>query len=243
MVKYSSSKAWLPDVKGFSLIEVMAAMAAGLVVIGAALQALIYFQPEFARQHEQMVQGQDIRLGLELFTQELRLAGSKSLSIARQDLIEFKANVSGMMTNVTAPVAVGQTTLAVEDGRGWTDNKLIHVCWNDQCEPFTLARDGQRNLLTLMEPVSRPIPTGAFITMMNRIRYYSRPDERGIIRWLRQVDGGASVIASNISHFALWYQDAQGHSTMDSDAVRSLRVEITVPGRTATETRQVSLRS
>ncbi|HET9313791.1 MAG TPA: prepilin-type N-terminal cleavage/methylation domain-containing protein, partial [Nitrospira sp.] len=60
--------------RGFSLVEVIAAMAAGLVVLLAALQSVLYFQREFVRQHEQIVQQQDVRLGLELFEQELRLA-------------------------------------------------------------------------------------------------------------------------------------------------------------------------
>ncbi len=228
--------------RGFSLIEVMTAMAAGLVVLGAALQSLVYFQREFARQHEQVVQQQDVRLGLELFEQELRLAGSGSLSVVRPDSIEFTANVSGLMTNVIAPAPAGYSTLAVEDGRGWPDHKLVRVCWNDLCEHFTLARAGQRNLLTLVEPTPRPIPSGASIMVINRIRYYSRLDERGILRWLRQIDGGASVLAENIARFSLSYWDAQRRPTVYPDSVRSLLVEIALPGRPITETREIALR-
>lgn len=227
--------------RGFSLVEVIAAMAAGLVVLGGALQALLYFQREFARQHEQIVQQQDVRLGLELFEQELRLAGS--LSVIGSDAVEFTANVSGLMTNVTAPAAIGYTTLTVEDGRSWPDHKLVDVCWNDHCERFTLARTGQRNLLTLVEPVSRPIPSGASVMVMNRLRYYSRPDERGIMRWLRQIDGGASVIAGNIARFGLQFWDVQGRPTADPASVRHLLIEIALPGRAVTETREISLRT
>ena len=225
---------------GFSLVEVIAAMAAGLVVLGAALQALFYYQREFSRQHEQIVQQQDVRLGLELFEQELRLASS--LSIVASDLIEFTANVSGLMTNVTALAAIGQTTLTVEDGRGWPDHKLVDVCWVDHCEHFTLARGGQRNLLTVVEPVSTPIPSGASVMVMNRLRYYSRPDERGIMRWLRQIDGGASVIASNIARFSLHFWDVQGRPTVHPETVRLLLIEIALPGRAVTEAREISLR-
>ena len=229
--------------RGFSLVEVIAAMAAGLVVLGAALQALVYFKGEFARQHEQLMQQQDVRLGLELFEQELRLASSDSLSVVRTDSIEFTANVSGLTTNVIAPAAVGQTTLAVEDGRGWPDHKVVRVCWNDLCDHFTLARAGHRNLLTLIEPVPRPIPSGASVGVINRLRYYSRPDEHGILRWLRQIDGGASVIAGNIARFTLSYWDGQGRPTAHPESVRSLRVEIALPGRLATETREIGLRT
>jgi hypothetical protein len=225
---------------GFSLVEVIAAMAAGLAVLGAALQGLLYFQREFTRQHDRIVQQQDVRLGLELFEEELRLAAS--LSLVGSDVVEFTANVSGLMTNVTAPAAVGQTTLAVGDGRGWPDHKPVDVCWGDHCEHFTLARAGQRSLLTLVEPLSMPIPSGASVMVMNRLRYYSRPDDRGIMRWLRQIDGGASVIAGNIMRFTLRFWDAQGRPTVDPHTVRLVLVEIALPGRMVTETREISLR-
>jgi prepilin-type N-terminal cleavage/methylation domain-containing protein len=228
--------------QGFTLVEVIAAMAAGLIVFAAALQGLLYFQREFARQHEQLIQQQDVRLGLELFEQELRLSDVGSFSVLSSDTVEFTANVGGLMTNVTATAAVGQTTLTVEDGRGWPEHKLVSVCWSDQCERFTLGRAGQRSLLTLVEPASRSIPSGASVAVTNRIRYYSRPDEQGILRWLRQIDGGASVIAGNIASLTLRYWDVRGRPTTHPDSVRALRVEIALPGRTVAEIREISLR-
>ena len=216
-------------------------MAAGLIVLGAALQSLVYFQREFARQHQQVTQQQDVRLGLELFTQELRLAGSGSFSILRPDLVEFMANVSGLATVLTAPVTPGQSTATVEDGRGWPDNKVVRICWNEFCEHQTLARPGQRNLLVFVEPALRLIPSGASAMIMNRVRYYSRTDERGILRWLRQIDGGASVIAGNITNFTLSYWDAQGHPVTLPEFVRRVSVEIAIAGRTVKESMQVGL--
>jgi hypothetical protein len=153
------------------------------------------------------------------------------------------ANVSGLTTNVTAPVAPGQTTATVEDGRGWPEGKLVSICWNDQCERATLARAGQRNVLTFIEPAPRPIPSGASAAVMNRIRYYSRPDERGILRWLRQIDGGASVIAGDIVSFTLRYWDAEGRPVFRPEAVRRIEIEIALPGQAIKETRQIGLRS
>ena len=202
------------------MIEVLAAMAAGLVILGAALQSVVYFQREFARQHGHVIQEQDVRLGLELFAQELRLVSSGSLLVVASDVIEFTAN-----------------------GRGWPDGKVVRICWNDRCEDFTLARAGQRNLLTFVEPASRPIPSGASAIVMNRVRYYSRPGERGILRWLRQVDGGASVITGNIAAFTVRYWDAQGRPVTRPEWVRRIQAEISLPGRTVTQTREITLRT
>ena len=226
---------------GFSLVEVIAALAAGLVMLGAVLQSLSYFHLEFARQHARIIQQQDVRLGLELLAQELRVAGS--LLLVRSDTLEFYANVSGFNTNLTAPAGAGQTTLVVEDGRGWPENKLVSVCWSEQCEHVTLARTGQRNILTIVEPASRELPSGALVMVMNRVRYYSRPDERGVLRWMRQIDGGASVIASGISRFSLSYWDRRGRPTTHMDSVRRVLVEIAFPDGRVIETREISLRT
>ena len=138
---------------GTSLLELMGALAAGLVILGATLQVLSSFQQAFARQQGRLAQQQDLRLSFEILEQELRLAGFGSLVLTLPDTVEFMANVHGFVTNVTSEAVVGQTTLTVDDGQGWPEHKLVRVCWNEYCETFTLARAGQRNLLTLTAPI------------------------------------------------------------------------------------------
>ena len=228
---------------GSSLVELLAAMAAGLVVFGAALQSFSYFNQQFLKQRETIIQAQDVRLSLELLAQELHLASIGSLSVARPDAVEFTANISGLMTKVTAPGLMGETTLAVEDGRGWPDNKLIGVCWNERCDSFTLARAGHRSLLALVEPIARPIPAGASAAVKNRVRYYSRLDESGILRFLRQVDGGATVLVGHVESVVFSYWDAQGRKTAQPGLVRRVSVEVAAPHRAATGKREITLRT
>jgi Tfp pilus assembly protein PilW len=92
---------------GSSLVELLAAMAAGLVVFSAALQSFSYFNQQFLKQRETIIQAQDVRLSLELLAQELHLASIGSLSVARPDAVEFTANISGLMTKDTAPGLMG----------------------------------------------------------------------------------------------------------------------------------------
>ena len=234
---------WLSGHSGFSLLELLVAMAAGLVVLGATLQCLSHFQREFARQQYDVGQEQDVRLSLELLQQELRLARLGALSIARPDAIEFMANVNGLTTNVTAPGEKGRTTLEVADGRDWPHGKTVEVCWNDQCDRFSLARAGQRYVLTLVEPIARPIPSGASVMVMNRIRYYSRLDERGILRCLRQIDGGASALIGNIRSMTFSYWDGRGQKTAQPELVRRVVVEIAPAHRLAKDKREITLRT
>lgn len=233
----------LLDNSGASLLELLGALAAGLVVLGAMLHSLSFFQREFSRFEERVIQEQDYRLGMELLEQELHLAGSGSLIGIAADAVEFMANVHGYSTNLTALAAIGQTVLPVENGSGWPGRKILRVCWNDLCEQFTLAKTGQRNLLTLMEPVPRAIPAGASVTVMNRLRYYGRTDEHGSLRLLRQIDGGAGVLIGGIEAVRFSYLNELGRKTTRPELVRRIIVEIAFPRNSMKAIREISLRT
>lgn len=228
---------------GASLVELMFAMAAGLVVLGATLQALSYFQQQFMRQQREVAQQQDLRLGLEVLEQELRLAGSGALTTVASDAVEFSANLQGLSTTITATAAIGQTALSVEDGRGWDDRKTIVACWAERCETLALARDGQRRLLTVTQPLTIMIPSGASVVLLNRVRYYSRHDDQGVLRLLRQVDGGASVLVGDIRAARFSYWDASGQAVTQPALVRRVVVEVMMPDQGMRAVREISLRT
>ena len=228
---------------GTSLIELMFAMAAGLVVLGATLQALSYLQQQFMRQQREAAQQQDLRLGLEVLEQELRLAGSDSLTLTATDSVAFSANLHGLSTRVTATAAIGHTVLPVEDGRGWDDRKTIVACWAERCETLALARDGQRYLLTIRQPLTVAIPSGASVSLLNHVRYYSRRDDQGVLRLLRQVDGGASVLVGDIREARFSYWDEMGQAVTEPALVKLVVVEVTMSNRGVRAVREISLRT
>jgi len=228
---------------GTSLIELMFAMAAGLVVFSATLQSLSYFQQQFMGQQREVAQQQDLRLGLEVLEQELRLAGSDSLTVATSDSVEFVANLHGLSTRVTATAAAGQTALSVEDGRGWDDRKTIVVCWAERCERLTLVRDGQRRVLTVTQPLTRAIPAGAFVSLLNHVHYYSRRDEQGALRFMRQVDGGASVLVGDIKDARFSYWDENGQVATLPAFVILVVVEVVMSHRGFRAVREISFRT
>ena len=228
---------------GTSLIELMFAMAAGLVVLGATLQALSYFQQQFMRQQREVAQQQDLRLGLEVLEQELRLAGSGSLTTVALDSVGFSANLHGLSTTVTAAATIGQTALSVEDGQGWEDRKTIVACWAERCETLALARDGQRHLLTVTQPLTGAIPSGAAVSILNRVRYYSRRDDQGVLRLLRQVDGGASVLVRDIQEVRFSYWDEMGQAVTQPAFVKRVVVEVMLSHQGIRTVREISLRT
>lgn len=228
---------------GTSLIELIIAMAVGLVVLGATLQTLSYFQQQFMRQQREAAQQQDLRLGLEVLEQELRLAGSGSLTLTATDSVAFSANLHSLSTTVTATAAIGQMALSVEDGQGWDDRKTIVACWAERCVTLVLARDGQRYLLTMTQPLTVAIPSGASVSLLNRVRYYSRRDEQGVLRLLRQVDGGASVLVGDIREARFSYWNEMGQAVTGPALVKLVVVEVTMSDRGIRSVREISLRT
>ena len=228
---------------GTSLTELMLAMAAGVIVLGATLQALSYFQKQFMRQQREVAQQQDLRLGLEVLEQELRLAGSGSLTTVASDSVGFSANLQGLSTTITVAAEIGETALSVEDGRGWEGRKTIVACWVKRCETLALVRDGQRHLLTVTQPLTRAIPSGAFVFLLNHVRYYSRRDDQGVLRLLRQVDGGASVLVGDIREARFSYWDENGQAVTQPSLVKLVVVEVMMSDQGIRVVREMSLRT
>jgi type II secretory pathway component PulJ len=99
-------KAW-KNCRGICLAEAMIAMAAGMVVLSATVQTLDYFQKQFSKQQDEVSRHQDQRMGIRVFEEELRLAGSGASVIepalleAKPQAIAFRANLSQMVTTLS----------------------------------------------------------------------------------------------------------------------------------------------
>jgi len=228
---------------GTSLTELIIAMRAGLIVLGTTLKAVTYFQQQYSEQQERAVRHQDLRLALDLLEQELRLGGFGSISIAAPEELQFLANIHDLVTSVTTTAIVGQTTLSVEDGRGWGAGKSVLLCAVELCEILALARDGQRSLLTLIAPLTHPVPVGASLSMVNRVRYYTRRDDRGFMQLMRMVDGGASVLAGDIQDARFSYWDERGQMTTDLRQITRIVVDVVVRRETFRFVRDIGVQT
>jgi len=227
---------------GWSLIEVVVTTVAGAIILGATLQSITSFQRQFNAQQVAVSHQQDLRLALELLEQELRLATPDSLSTIQPEELEFGANIHGYQTTVKAAAGAGQSLLAVEDGRGWPGKKTILICWQEICEGGILARDGQASLLTLAQPLVQAVPRGASVSVSNRVRYYSKADEQGVRRLMRQIDGGAAVLVGAIEQVRFSYWDELGQRAFQSIQVRRIVVEVRSTKQSSAVSKDISLR-
>lgn len=211
---------------GFTLIELMLSLAIGVAVLAATLNIFTVARTHADKHFLVVRQQQDMRLGLEVFEQEVRLATVESIHTADPDRILFHANLGALRTNTTGALLPGQSVLAVRDGSGWGAGKTIMICSSSNCESHRLARAGQRNQLILVEPIESAFSSGAAVEIRNRVVYYAKRDESGTLQLMRMVDGGASVMIGHLLDVQLSYWDETGRKTNAISQVKRVVLEI-----------------
>jgi len=233
----------LSNARGVGLTELMVSLATGAIVLAAALDAFNLVQTHATKQHRAMAHQQELRLGLEVFEQEARLAEADSIVTAAPDALLFLANVNAQQTTTTSAVVPGQSVLAVQDGSGWGEGKTVVLCGHQACEMHRLSRAGQRYQLMLAEVVGLALPAGASVEVKNRVHYYTKRDEQGALRLMRMVDGGASALIGDLENAHFSYRDERGLVTSLPSQVKRVIVEIEPRHSARRFVREVSLRS
>ncbi|MBI3356644.1 MAG: hypothetical protein HY038_07745 [Nitrospirae bacterium] len=231
------------DMRGVCLTELMVSLATGAIVLAVTLDTVNVVQTRAAQQHRALAQQQDLRLGLEVFEQEARLAVTDSIVTATPDEFLFLANVGAQRTVTTAAVGPGQSVLAVQDGSGWGEGKTVVLCGQQACEAHRLSRAGQRYQLALAEPVGLSLPSGASVEVRNRVVYYTKRAEKRTLRLMRMVDGGANVLIGELKDVRFSYRDERGGLTHLPSQVKRVVVEIESSHSAHRIVREVSLRS
>jgi hypothetical protein len=231
------------DRRGVCLAELMVSLTAGVIVLAAALNALNIAQAHVTKQQNDLRHQQDLRLGLEVFEQEVRLAVADSIVSATPDEFRFHANISAHRTVITGAVVPGQSVIAVQDGSGWSEGKTVIICGSQACETHRLSRSGQQNQLTLTEPVALSFPAGASVEVNNRVVYYTKRDENGTVKLMRMVDGGANILISDLEDLHFSYRDEHGLITRQPSLVKRVVLAIESNHSLQRMMREVSLRS
>lgn len=220
--------------RGVCLAEVLIALAAGAVVLSATVQSLDHFERRLSKQHVAAAQAQDLRIGLKVLEDELRLIGAGAsaseppLHVAGRQDIEFSANLGGLVTTLTDAISPVQQELPVVSGADWPKGKRILVCDRERCAESRLARDGRKALLNLTAPLAYDFAAGSEVRVANRVRYYVKTDRNGPARVMRDVDGGANPLIGEVARFQLSYFDRTGAPTTDPFRVTRVRIDAAV---------------
>ncbi len=233
----------LVNVRGVCLTELMISLTVGAAVLATVLNIFNVVHAHAEKQHRTVKHQQDLRLGLEVFEQEARLATADSIVKADPGELVFQANLGAYRTTTTAAILPGQSVIPVQDGRGWGEGKTIVVCGPRACESHRLSRGGQRYQLTLAEPVGSSFSAGSSVEVQNRVLYYVRHDKDGTSNLMRMVDGGASVLIGELDDLRLSYWNETGQETNQRLQVRRIVLEIQSNQPLHRMVREVSIRS
>ncbi len=218
--------------RGASVLELLIAITITSVTFSGVCSMMAQYGQRF--QNHQIASGlkQESRIGLEVFTSELKLAGTGGgpgetalLKIGKTDLW-FNANLSSLQTVLSQPAQAGTQDLIVENGSGWPDGKQVTLCSLDRCMANRLIRAGRANVLSVDLPLTAVFPAGSAVFVSNRVHYYLGHDDQGVPRVMREVDGGIGTLISGISDFRLEYFGKNGFPTTDSAVVTRVRVTV-----------------
>jgi prepilin-type N-terminal cleavage/methylation domain-containing protein len=234
---------------GISLIELLIALTISSVAISAAIHMFSGYGLRFTTQHSTMVSNQELRIALDVFASEVRLAGAGLLGgespflTAQREEIEFFANLSGSMTTLTQAAVSGQQDLSVETGAGWPKGKLVLLCTVVHCVWNRLGADGRKQQLALATPTAEQLPMHSAIFLLNRVRYYLKQQEDGRLRLMRDVDGGASTLLADMESFQVQYLNREGRRASDIREVVRIRVTIEMGAKNVQLTRDIAIRT
>jgi len=216
----------MKDARGMCLAELVIGIAIAILVLGGLLEVLHLAHTTIGAKQRTIAQQQDVRIGVEVFEQEVRLATAESFVSAAPHNVEFFANLHAWHTSTTTTAVPGQSILPVADGSGWGKGKTIAICTNRLCETHRLSKAGQRTQLTLETPVKEPFPVGASVELTNRVLYYTKTDEPGTMSLMRMVDGGANVLVGDLESVRFLYRDKRGREAETSSDVAQVILEI-----------------
>jgi hypothetical protein len=230
------------------LVEVLVAIMIGGFLFSATCEMLVRLGDRFRSQHRDVGLRQDLRIGLDVLGNELRLAGTGGMpgqpifSKLSSTEILFRANLSGFYTSVKEIALPGQQEILVHDGAGWPEGKQIVLCSLEHCLSNRLARNGRAGSLTLAFPLTSALPPGSAISVSNQVRYYIGRDDEGRPRVMRDVDGGAGTLMSDVEEFRLDYFTKTGHPTTDPALVARVRATARFHGSGSVAVQEVGLR-
>ena len=86
-------------------------------------------------------------------------------------------------------------------------------------------------------------PKGAFLQVINRVKYYVKRNEDGTSSLMRMVDGGASVLIGELGDLELSYWNDMGQGATQPSQVKRVVLEIHSSQPLHRMVREVSIRS
>jgi len=231
------------DRRGFSLIELLIAMALTLILLAYGFQLLVIQHRQYIIQDGIAEAQQNLRAGIDMMAREIRLAGygvpsdTQKVMTMNKEEIRFLANLNAVNARLTERAFSGQSLLSVDAGQDFRAGKRVYLCDSVSCEQHTMAQNGTSHSLSLKEPLTRgqPFEIGSRVNVVNDVRYYLNSGDPTNRKLMREVDQGAVSVAEQVVSITFEYLDRNGAVAMvPSDVRRVLIGFITTSSKTLT---------
>jgi prepilin-type N-terminal cleavage/methylation domain-containing protein len=209
------------DRSGYSLIELLIAMALSLILLAHGFQLLVIQHRQYIIQDGIAEAQQNLRTGIDMMSHEIRAAGYgvpsnvQKLVTMKKGEIRFLSNINAVNANLTGRALLGQTLLSVNSGQDFRAGKRVYLCDAASCEQHTLIRNGTSHELAVKEPIAReePFDIGSKVNVVNEIRYYLNGEDPINRKLMREVDHGAVSLAEQVAGITFDYLDRNGNVT------------------------------
>lgn len=183
---------------GFTMIELMIAMLVCVILIVSMISAFHSQETTQLTQEQVVEMHQNIRVGLEIMSREIRMAGYDPGN-------KYGAGIDRPGDGSAADPLIF-SMVADNDGK---DNYILNA-----------SNDGNRK-----NPVNIVDEEGELKYIIYSL-YDAYAD--GDLDLGRKIDGQKEAIVENVSEFTLVYYDQDGNLTSDKTAVRSIKITITI---------------
>ena len=122
----------LKNQRGFSMVEMLIAIAIGALLLGVAVRSFTKQQTLFKNQADGSVIRETARFSIQELTRDLRMAGygvpsAVGITSATVNSITFLSNTDEISTTVPGDLAASATAITVNSATGFTTGKTIVI--------------------------------------------------------------------------------------------------------------------
>jgi prepilin-type N-terminal cleavage/methylation domain-containing protein len=239
--------------KGITLIELLIALVIGSILLGALYQTFIRQQKTYAIQDQVVDMQQNVRMGIDRMSRELRMAGygGKILTVFLNDVNGFSTiitpadnanNIGNNDDKITIILAdqVGVLTSNALKGSTTLDVSGADELFNTVKKKY-LNLNGQNNYvvssvststITLATALAEDHLANEPVNLVKAITYdLGISDGKQVLRRNENTGGGAQPLAENIENLQFRYFDA--NEVLTTTPANILRIEVKVTARTS----------
>ena len=212
--------------KGFTLVELLIAVLISGIVIIEIYNFFNYQQRNYALQDQLVEVQQNLRVGMDALSRDLRPIGYgvpsatspsaiEKITAATEKSITFLANLSDVHTELTndydpAALSPNDSILYVNSSNGFANGNIIYVTDGAKWDQATITSvSGPLGTLTISAPLANPYSVGSTVHVVSTVTYTIDTTDKELTR---KIDSGsAQPVCNNLDYLQFKYYDTNNN--------------------------------